>query len=233
MRLSIRTALLVPVLCAAAGCSTTPADSLSPQAGPQSAAGAEVVTLSDSFLHETLTDWVSYSTDIALVTVTGERDHEPDAEVVARGEGYVGRSVSVRVDRVLWRAGGDLHAPRQLSFDAQGYIVREGERLQSVSPGSPTLEPGEQFVMPLSYVDGVFGPLSTHSPIPFRDGLAAPLADQDDEAVRALAGKDADQITSTLARTRVDALAQKHMDLPPYERVRAVLEERRKQQTPG
>jgi hypothetical protein len=101
-----------------------------------------------------------------------------------------------------------------------------------MSHGSPLLKPGEKFVMPVSYVDAVFGPLSTDSPIQMVSGVATPLADQDDEAVQSLAGKNADQIVSILARTRVDALAQKYADLPPYERVRAVLEERRKQQTP-
>ena len=225
MKTRTRIGLVALALSSVVACGEAPTDGSSDADG-----GVKVVTSSNKFLAESLTDWVSYSTEVALVTITDERDQEPNADVVAWGEGYVSRSVTAKVDRVLWRAGGSLHAPEQFTFNGQGYVVGKEGRQQAVTPGSPRLTPGEQYVMPISYHEGVFGPLSSASPIKVQDGVAKPLPQQDDEAVQALAGKDANQIVSILAKTRGDAMAAKHSNLEPYERVRAVVQERRRQQ---
>lgn len=227
MRTPARLALAALALGGAVACQGVPASTTAAPGGGRG--DVKIVTSSDMFLAETLTDWVSYSTDIALVTIVGESDHEPNADVKAWGEGHVGRTVTARVDRVLWRAGGPLHAPRELAFNGQGYVVGEAGRQRAVTVGAPRLEPGEQFVMPISFQGGTFGPLSPGSPVMVVDGRAAPLPEQDGAAVRALAGKDANEIARLLEGTPGDASAAKYQHLEPYERVKAVVEDRRRQ----
>jgi hypothetical protein len=124
MNACTRVSLVALVLTAVAGCADAPTDKADPRTEPANASDVELVSGSDAFLNDALTDWVSYSTDIALVTVVDEREHEPSADVVQRNEGYVGRSISVQIERVPWRAAGPLHAPQSFSGSSDLSVVR-------------------------------------------------------------------------------------------------------------
>ena len=56
---------------------------------------------SDRFFDETYTDWVSFADQLSIVSVVAEEEEPPPAEVLQRGEGYISRTVTLRVENSL------------------------------------------------------------------------------------------------------------------------------------
>ena len=94
--------------------------------------------------HEGPVEIVSYGEFAAYFTVVAEQVLDGAEEAEQAGEGYIGRSVTVSLDNVVWSAGR-IDVPEQLTFVGTGWIVRDGARTKGISEHGLWLTPGERY----------------------------------------------------------------------------------------
>jgi hypothetical protein len=186
---------------------------------------------SGRFLSERFSDWVSYADQLSIVSVAGEDQLPADNGTLERGEGYLGRAVTLRIDRTLWRRAGAPSAPDTIRVITYGWVLKDWKAHPFAGWGGPRLEVGGRYLTPLVRAprDGAdWTPLSVESTLPLAGnsittagivGLASPIA-------KALNGKSAEALAQILARTPPDPIAAKYWELGPDERVHAVLQAR-------
>lgn len=182
---------------------------------------------SDTFPSAETVDWVSYALHISVMRVISETEIPMSREETQRGEGLVGRNVTLRTERVLWLASKTASPPTEITLRATGWIVHAGKRKPFAMRGAPRLEVGRAYVMPLTQVDGEWSLLSPSAVVLVSpDGRATAQATADNTAAIAAAGMTPDQLADRLAHTQADPVALKYAYLPPYERARAVIAEK-------
>jgi hypothetical protein len=75
----------------------------------------------DHLPNRTASDWVTYADHVVVATATGEQEVAPTQQEVERGEGTFGRTVALRVDKVLWsRSDVPRPAPDTWVYNAMG-----------------------------------------------------------------------------------------------------------------
>jgi hypothetical protein len=200
---------------------------------------------------ETLTDWVSYAARVVQLTVVAEREIPPPQSVLENREGYIGRTVSVPVERTFWTSPGAVTPgadPNAGEFDivVSGWVLRGDRRVTFVLLNSPRIEVGGKYVMPLITLlrpalnpqpsnagqeqqEVQWGPLSGESVFEVQGNQVA----QDDvhrygnsEIARSLSLLPPADLERTLAEAPPDPIAAKYWHLPPYERWLAVSAEK-------
>ncbi|PRY57842.1 hypothetical protein B0I28_106264 [Glycomyces artemisiae] len=134
----------------------------------------------------TADDWVTYADHVIVVEAVSEETIAPGAEELERGEGIIGRTVSLNVEDVLWsREGAPVAAPATWSFNALGWHFTDGDTEGAVEMalyGFPRVEVGHQYVMAIRWEaavcdeDGEYTPAQWHglgegSEIPFDGGV--------------------------------------------------------------
>ena len=184
---------------------------------------------SDRFLDETFSDWVSFADQLSIVSVVAEEEEPPPAEVLALGEGYISRTVTLQVEKTLWRRGGAPSAPAGIRVITDGWVLERGERHPFAIWGGPRLEVGGRYLAPLVRAprDGAeWTPLSAASTLPL-DGdtiTTSAIVGPPSAIAHAMRGKAADKLAEALARTPPRPVAAKHFGLDPDARVQAVLD---------
>ena len=145
---------------------------------------------------------------------------------MARGEGYISRTVTLRVEQTLWRRAGAPSVTWEIPAVTSGWVLQNGERRPFAIGGGPRLEVGERYVAPLVRAarDGAaWTPLSAESTLPLgaagitTDGMLgapSPLA-------KGLEGTSPNDLAAILRRTPPDPVAARNFDLPPDARVKA------------
>lgn len=195
--------------------------------------GDETVVGSGSsrFPADSLSDWKSYADHLVTFTVMDEQEVPLSPEEQTRGEGMIGRRVTLRLDEIHWSAADAPSVPRELTWNASGWVVNEGERRPFRLAGAPRKEVGETFLAPIALTEdpkGEWWPLSSGAQLLLVDGKVAPRDDQSSRALeQALGGKTPEAVADELEESEADPLAVKHRALRPDRRVRAVMEERR------
>ncbi|MCG5435159.1 hypothetical protein [Micromonospora foliorum] len=105
----------------------------------------------DNLPSQTASDWVTYADHVVVVTATSETVTPPTPTEIARGEGLIGRQVSLRIDDVLWsRAGAPKPAPHVWEYSAFGWQFTEGDtshRTRMALRDRPRVEVGHRYVM--------------------------------------------------------------------------------------
>jgi hypothetical protein len=196
---------------------------------PKGSSSSSVVAVdagSARFPSASLTDWVSYGDQVSIVSVDAEE------ELRQGGDGYVGRIVTLRIEKTIWRREGAPSAGRAVRVVTWGWAVDE-ERRPVAASGGPRLEVGARYVTALVRAprDGVeWTPLADDSTLPL-DGdviTTAGILGVPSLLAKELRGKSVDKLAIMLAHTQPDPIAAKYFDLPPDERVQAVFRE-----TPG
>jgi hypothetical protein len=123
----------------------------------------------------TAADWVTYADHVVVATPVDERVEPPTAAEVDRGEGLVGRTVTLRVDDVLWSRGDpDRPAPQTMSWDAWGWTF-EGEpdnRGRVVGEGTPRVELGHTYLLAIVWEEARCSPGDPRQPAGWQ-GLGA------------------------------------------------------------
>jgi hypothetical protein len=187
---------------------------------------ADCQEMGDFFLPTgTLTDWLSYSDQVSVVSVVNEQEIPASPEVLMKGKGGIRRLASLHIDETIWKSEGFIPRAGDLSLTVAGWWQKGGTRVPASMGCAPRLEVGGRYVMPLvGYRQG-------WSPLTFGSVLAAgddPVATADIKAwghnpvARSLAGKTVAEIKVILAETPLDPIAEKYRDLPVEERARAV-----------
>jgi hypothetical protein len=168
----------------------------------------------------TLTDWVSYSDQLSIVTVTSE---EALGEPTELNGGFVGRNVVLQIERTLWRRDGAPSVDGTLTILTAGWIKNRPISLS----GGTRLELGGRYVLPLTRTGGEWtGNAGGLAAFPLDGativcGTVHPqeLVDED------IAGMSVDDLAALYAATPPDPLAAKHARLGPQARWMAVSRE--------
>ncbi|MDG5804722.1 hypothetical protein P9869_19020 [Streptomyces ossamyceticus] len=108
----------------------------------------------DRYPSSTAADWVSHADHVVVVTAVSEKEVPPTQSEIDRGEGLIGRSVEMRVDRVLWsREGAEHAAPKIYTRQSAGWVF-DGEpdnRHEYALHERPRIEPGHSYVIALRW----------------------------------------------------------------------------------
>jgi hypothetical protein len=98
-----------------------------------------------AFPQETLRDWVSFFDQLSVVRAVDERRAGPLRD--PDGAGYVGRHVTVRVERTLWRRAGAERAPRRFELvDFGWWQERDGSLRPVAACGETRLAVGRRYL---------------------------------------------------------------------------------------
>lgn len=191
---------------------------------------------SSRFPSETFTDWVSYSDQVSVFSVVREEEIRPPAvdlkRDLAEGTSYLGRLVTLRIGRTIWRREGAPSTGATIRVITWGWALNEnGERRPAAPWGGPRLEIGTRYVAPLVRAprDGVaWTPLADDATLPLDgdvittariEGNPSPIAER-------VSGKSVGALGHILARTPTDPVAKKYRHLAPDARVQAVFREK-------
>lgn len=179
------------------------------------------------FPSETLRDWVSYADYVAAYTVVAEREIPPAPADVDRGEGLIGRDVTLRVDKVVWRAAGAPALPETLHMTALGWVLVDGKRRELVEQDAPRVAVGERYVAPLARVEDdpqhpEWWPLGVGAQLPLVDGRVSDSGRWSSALKSGSSGKTLDVLRRDVRAAAPDPLAARYGNLRPTERVRAV-----------
>ncbi|MFK0167850.1 hypothetical protein ACIQU5_03505 [Streptomyces sp. NPDC090306] len=183
------------------------------------------------------TDWVTYADHLAIVTVTGQQELAATPDEIAAGEGFVPRSVSVKVDKVLWSRSGAAAAPASMTWDIDGWMFHGTDRTPIRLDGEPSLNVGERYVVPITYLsvtDAVdeagWEPLNASEIFPDSNGTIGsgatvygydgPADDGTTDLRDQVWGQPESALVGILGSTAVDPAASGYMGLPPDQRYR-------------
>ena len=143
---------------------------------------------SDHLPSVTAADWVTYADHVIVVEAVSEEALQPTAAELERGEGVIGRIVSLTVEDVLWsREGAPKAAPATWEYSGLGWHFAEGDTAGAVEMALvdfPRVEVGHQYVMAIRWEralceeDGEYTPaqwrgLGEGSEIPYDDNTSA------------------------------------------------------------
>ena len=124
--------------------------------------GDDVVLPSSSLTH-----WVSYASQVSVVTVVNEVELPVPSEISGeRGGGYVGRSVDLRIDENLWTYPGTDPETGTISLVANGWIQKGDVKIPFGTHGAERLELGNTYVIPLVQYEGGWGWLGAATMLP-------------------------------------------------------------------
>jgi hypothetical protein len=211
--------VLVPVISVSIACS-------SQDAGPSAPLVPIVGQGEGRFPSQTLTDWVSYSIQLAEIKVLSEKDIPPPRAVLDRKEGYIGRTIVVEVTRTFWSSTGAAPpVPTTFGLKVSGHVLKGEARIPFSIALSPRLEVGGSYVMALTAYteDGevVWSPLMTDTvfempgdPIATADAQRFGHGSVASELIR----QPIEDWNRIMLATPPDPAAKRLWHLPPYDR---------------
>jgi hypothetical protein len=141
----------------------------------QAAPATEAIMLgqgSDHLPSVTASDWVTYADHVIVVEALSERAIPPSAEEVERGEGVIGRIISLTVEDVLWTRDGATHAaPATWDYSGLGWAFSDGDTAAAVEMAFhdlPRIEVGHQYVMAVRWEAAVCDEDGEYTPAMWR-----------------------------------------------------------------
>lgn len=110
---------------------------------------------SDHLPSETAADWVTYADHVVVVNAVSEASVPPTQVELDRGEGLIGRTVTLEISEVLWsREGAPTAAPTTWEYTAIGAQFIEGDTaapLEMALHERPRVEVGHTYVMAIRW----------------------------------------------------------------------------------
>ncbi|GAA2690420.1 hypothetical protein GCM10010400_64470 [Streptomyces aculeolatus] len=140
----------------------------------------------DHLPSSTASDWVTYADHVVAVTAAEESEIAPTAVELERGEGTIGRTVTLTVDKVLWsRPDAPRPAPDVWEYSATGWQFLDGDtgnRTKMALVDQPRVETGHRYVMAITWEEARCSPgdvpepaqwrgLGEGSEVPFDNGI--------------------------------------------------------------
>ncbi len=104
----------------------------------------------ERFHTSTAADWVTVADHVIVGSVTDDREKAPKQKEVERGEGLLGRLVTVAVDDVVWSRQDAAPAPTEFTLSVSGTIFNGGvgqNRRRVVVHGHSRIEGGHRYVL--------------------------------------------------------------------------------------
>jgi hypothetical protein len=194
-----------------------------PPAAPQVVHGQSSGRLPD----ETLVDWVSYADGVAVVTVASEKEIPLQiGDVNVAGEGLQGRTLTLKVDRLLWSRPEARPVPNEFPMRAPGWALKNFVK-QPFTSGSVRLEVGSKYLMAIAWIyDGGWSQLGSETAALIGpEGRPVAEGRVTNPAVSGFIGKPLDEAAAALRATSPDPRAARHFDLDAIRRWDAVLKE--------
>lgn len=186
MRTRTRIAAAAGVIATASVTGIAVAALAAPAADDQSAPEPETLLAhgSDHLPSVTATDWVTYADHVVVVEAVSEEAIPPSEEELERGEGMIGRTVTLAIEDVLWsREGAPQAAPETWEFSALGWVFTDGDTDDPVELALhdfPRVEVGHQYVMAIRWEEAVCTAGGDHLPAQWRglgEGSEIPFDD--------------------------------------------------------
>lgn len=181
---------------------------------------------SEIFPSDSLTDWISYASQISVVTVISESKMPVPLEVrdAENGGGYIGRNLNLSVDETLWTYPGTNPQTGTISLVANGWLRKGEVTVPYGSYGAERLEVGRSYIIPLVLIERGWAWLSATAILPITsDKRIAVDAERITNPVsQSLNGMNFAQLTQRLANTASDPIAARYAHLPPDQRIQAV-----------
>jgi hypothetical protein len=141
----------------------------------QAAPATEAIMLgqgSDHLPSVTASDWVTYADHVIVVEAVSEQAIPPSAEEVERGEGVIGRIISLTIEDVLWTRDGATHAaPATWDYSGLGWAFSDGDTAAAVEMAFhdlPRIEVGHQYVMAVRWEAAVCDEDGEYTPAMWR-----------------------------------------------------------------
>lgn len=130
-----------------------------------------LVEASDHLPSVTAQDWVTYADHVLVVTVDDEEALDPFADEVERGEGLIGREVSLSVDDVLWSGQHKSRpSPQELEWSTAGWRFKGAPDDRTTVSGSDTsrFEVGHTYVVAVAWEQARCSPGDERQPAGWR-----------------------------------------------------------------
>jgi hypothetical protein len=153
----------------------------------------------------TLRDWTDFADQLSVLRIESERQLPRSQDVVATGEGTVGRMVTARIEETLWRSPGSPTAPERITFGTWGWVAKRETLIPTTDSSSDRLAVGDRVLAALLLTpEGSWAPLSPSSTIRLVAGRTL-FAARRRRSLPALAGA-LDGITPRAAADRLAAV---------------------------
>lgn len=193
-------------------------------------APCETASMDPALPIDTARDRVTYADHLAIVHWLSEKEFRriPDGGDPQQGE--ITRSVTVRVDDVLWSRKRAPELPDEFSYFAWGWTYDGDHRTEASPWGFPRVEEGHTYVMPIARFSDPHGrhprwsPFADSGVLPYDDGVLgegettacahpawAPVAQR-------AVGKGVHALADMLDHTKPDPKALPYMKLDPQTR---------------
>jgi len=182
-------------------------------------------------------DIVTYADQVSVFSVIAEREIEPPPEVYERGEGYLGREITIRIEDTLWSRGVIANAEGDIDLKVQGWVMHENIRRPIQFNGAPRLELGNTYVGPLVWLTG--DPFGDGEWVGYTSGANIQVINErtaepdlatnprfEDIAIT-LGGKSISELEQILNNTPPDRFSIQHADLDPESRWSAATRSKR------
>ncbi|MEV5351621.1 hypothetical protein ACIPM2_17140 [Streptomyces sp. NPDC086081] len=193
----------------------------------------------------TATDWVSYGDHVAVVRVSAEHEESGlTQEEAEAGEGYVARSIDLRVKERVWARSGVPALPDALSVVADGWELDGDQRTPLAPQDASRLEVGHDYVIAFArFPDDKWAPVGSGGILPYDNGrigqgefrgktvtVAAYRAAQERRLIAGeekpvafrTAGSPATALGGLLKKTPPDTTAARYFDLDAIARYQKV-----------
>lgn len=219
----------VALIGSAAGCGNYSEDE-EPSSTPSSAPALLCQEAADNFdpawPMTTLTDLVSYSDQLSIVSVTSEKALGPLVETDANG-GMVGRSVELEVERTLWRREGAPTVSGTVSMIVDPWMVDGDDARPWNISGGARLEVGGRYLVPLTQVkdeEGVGWTVNGEEAVYPLNGstIVCGSVREEEFSNEDVSGWSVDEFAARFAATEPDPLAVKYGRLDVHARWNAV-----------
>jgi hypothetical protein len=109
----------------------------------------------DHLPSEAAADWVTYADHVVVVSAVAEATVPPTQLELDRGEGLIGRTVTLEISEVLWsREGAPMAAPTTWEYAAIGAQFIDGDTtapLEMALHERPRVEVGHTYVMAIRW----------------------------------------------------------------------------------
>ena len=169
-----------------------------------------------------LQDWVTYADAVGVISVDRQAEVAPSSDELSRGEGVIGRRLTVRT-AVLWRRAGAPLPPPSFTFDSRGWFFTGRQRRPVVFEDGRWLEVGQRYVVPLvRFAATGWGVLDDGAVPVVGDRLVASGATPANPLVARLRGDRLAQVRGILTATPPDPRAAAFRGLDPVARFRMV-----------
>lgn len=177
-----------------------------------------VASASTRWPADALRDWADFADQVSVLRVVSEKQLPPTEDVVATGEGLVGRSVTARIESTIWRNPGSPAVDGVVTFTTWGWVAHDGQLTPMVDSSSVRIEVGDRVLAPLLLApEGAWAPLSPGSVIHLvggRTAFADPQRRSAPQLAETLGGRTPNDVGELLASTppRPDASALRRLD---------------------